>query len=105
MKDLAHTGENIKELTYDGLCAMGIGETPDKVPTYIHTCTPDKGKNMLEAWVEFEGAGCVCHRENNCLGKALSCAGIEPIIKKIKGICAHFHRTDKVWPQTTVTLS
>jgi hypothetical protein len=75
---------------------MGIGESKESVPSYIHTSTPDEGSNMLAGWIEFEGAGCVCHRENNCLGKAMSCDAIAPLLKKIKGICAHFHRTDKV---------
>ena len=96
MGDLAHTGDTIKKLTYDGLHSMGIGESPESVPNYVHTSTPDEGSNMLAGWIEFEGAGCVCHRENNCLGKALSCPAISPVLKKIKGICAHFHRTDKV---------
>ena len=92
----AHTGETIKEMTYEGLHSMGIGESVENVPSYIHTSTPAEGSNMLTRWIEFEGAGCVCHRENNCLGKAMLCEAITPLLKKIKGICAHFHRTDKV---------
>ena len=47
MGDLAHTGDTIKKLTYDGLQSMGIGESPEIVPNYIHTSTPDEGSNML----------------------------------------------------------
>lgn len=93
---MAHTGENIKKLTYEGLHMVGVGEDLDDVPNGIHMSTPDEGSNMLLAWEGFEGAGCVCHREQNCLGKALSSEGILPTLKKIKGVCAHFHRTDKV---------
>ena len=100
--DLAHTGDTIKKLTYEGMQSMGIGESPESVPTYIHTSTPDEGSNILAGWIAFEGAGCVCHPENNCLGKALSCPAIAPILKKIKRICAHFHKTDKVMCCTNV---
>jgi len=51
---------------------------------------------MLKGWEGFEGAGCVCHREQNCLGKSLEINDIKPIISKIKGVCAHFHRSHKV---------
>ena len=94
----AHTGEVIKKLTYEGLFAVGVGDSVTDVHEDIHMCTPDEGSNMLAAWVEMEGAGCVCHREQNCLGKALAVDGIQDIIKKIKGTCAHFHRSDKVLP-------
>ncbi len=96
MGDLAHTSDTINKLTYDGLHYMRIGESPESVPNYIHTSAPDEGSNMLAGWIEFEGAGYVCHPENNSLGKSLSCPAIAPILKKIKGICAHFHRTDKL---------
>jgi hypothetical protein len=45
----------------------------------------------------MEGAWCVSHCEQNCLGKALSVDGIQDAIKKIKSSCAHFHRSDKVF--------
>jgi hypothetical protein len=98
LKDLAHTGEVIRRLTYDGLINIGIGnaENYNDVPLYIHMCTPDEGSNMLSAWNEIEGAGCVCHRQQTCLGKALSCEAIQPLLKILKGICAHFHRSNKV---------
>lgn len=51
---------------------------------------------MLAAWKEIEGAGCCCHREQNCLKSALSVPEVVPLIKKVKGACAHFHRTHKV---------
>jgi len=44
----------------------------------------------------MEGSGCVCHREQNCLGGTLSIESIKPLLKNIKGICADFHRSDKV---------
>ena len=96
MGRVAHTSDTIKEMTYEGLHSMYIGESKESVPTYIHTSTLDERSNMLAGWIEFEGAGCVCHRENNCLGKAMSCDAIAPLLKKIKGMCAHFHRTDNV---------
>ena len=96
--DMAHTGEVIRKLTYDGLLKIGIGNPKEyeDIPLYIHMCTPDEGSNMLKAWKSIEGAGCVCHRQQTCLGKAMSCASIQPLLKKIKGICAHFHRSNKV---------
>ena len=97
---VTHTGDTIKEMPYEGLYSMGIGEFKESVPTYIHTSTPDEGSNMLAGWIEFEGAGCVCHRENNCLVIAMSCDAIAPLLNKIKRVCAHFHRTDKVMLET-----
>lgn len=93
----AHTGEVIKKLTYEGLFAVGVGESVTNVHEDIHMCTPDEGSNMLSGWAEMEGAGCVCHREQNCLGKALSVDVIQDVLKKIKSTCAHFHRSDKVF--------
>ncbi len=52
---------------------------------------------MLSGWAEIEGTGCVCHREQNCLGKALSVDVIQDVLKKIKSTCAHFHCFDKVF--------
>lgn len=92
----AHTGENIAKITYKGLFEAGLGPDLDTIHEDIHVCTPDEGSNMLKAWGKIEGAGCVCHREQNCLGAALSLPCIIPIIKKIKAACAHFHRSDKV---------
>jgi hypothetical protein len=92
----AHTGENIAKITYKGLFEAGVGPDLDTIHEDIHVCTPDEGSNMLKAWGKIEGAGCVCHREQNCLGAALSLPCIIPIIKKIKATCAHFHRSDKV---------
>ena len=92
----AHTGENIAKITYKGLFDAGLRPDLDTIHKDIHVCTPDDGSNILKAWGKIEGAGCVCHREHNCLGAALSLPCIIPIIKKIKAACAHFHRSDKV---------
>ena len=69
--DVAHTGANIKKATYEGLHKCGLGDSPEDVPTNIHVATPDEDSNMVKAWEEFEGAGCVCHRQQNCLKSAL----------------------------------
>jgi hypothetical protein len=94
--DLAHTGENIKALTYQGLLNVGIGTDVSDVKDHIHMSTSDEGSNMRKAWEELEGSGCVCHREQNCLGSTISIDSIKPLLKKIKELCAHFHRSDKV---------
>ncbi len=73
-----------------------LGPDLDTIIEDIHVCTPDEGSNMLKAWGKMEGAGCVCHCEQNCLGSALSLPCIISILKKIKAACAHFHRSDKV---------
>ena len=93
---MSHSGENIQKLTFEGLFSVGIGECVEDVKDYVHMCTPDEGSNMMKAWKPFEGAGCVCHREQNCLREALMYKGIQDTIKKVKGICGHFHRSDKV---------
>ena len=93
---LKHTGDNITKLTNDGLMGIGLGDGDTSVQDCVHSCTPDEGSNMLKGWSGFEGAGCVCHRQQNCLGTSLEIDDIKPIIKKIKGVCAHFHRSDKV---------
>jgi hypothetical protein len=93
---IAHTGDNIEDITYKGLFDAGLGPDLATIHEDIHVCTPDEGSNMLKAWGKIEGAGCVCHRQQNCLGAALSLPCILPILKKIKAACAHFHRSDKV---------
>ena len=93
---MAHTGENIRKLSFDCLFSLGVGECPEDVPYYIHLSTPNEGRNMLKAWEPFEGAGCVFHREQNFQREALTHKGIRDVIKKVKGICAQFHRSDKV---------
>ena len=75
---------------------LGVGDDDTPVQDCIHVCTPDEGSNMLKGWSGYEGAGCVCHRQQNCLGTSLEIEDIKPIIKKVKGVCAHFHRSDKV---------
>jgi len=85
LRDMADTWEVIRKLTYDGLLKIGIGNPKDyeDVPLYIHMCTPDEGSDMLKAWQSIEGAGCVCHRQQTCLGKAMSCFSIQPLLNKI----------------------
>jgi hypothetical protein len=80
----AHTDEDIKKLTYEGLFVVGVGESVTDVHEDIQMCTPDEGSNMLSDWAEIEGAGCVCHREQICLRKALSVDVIQDVLKKIK---------------------
>jgi len=92
---IAHTGDNIADINYKGLFEAGVGSDLDTIHEDIHVCTPDEGSNMLKAWGKIEGAGCVCHREQNCLGAALSLPCILPVLKKIKVACAHFHRSYK----------
>ena len=94
--DVPHNGKNIRDYTYRGLYNVGIGDSIEDVPRNIHVGTPDEGSNMMSAWKEIEGAGCVCHRQQNCLKVALSIDSVTSLIKKVKGACAHFHRTQKV---------
>ena len=91
-----HTGEEIRSVTLQGLRDMGVSDQINTVWEHVHGCTPDEGANILKAWKIFEGAGCVCHRANNCLKEALKEEGIVDIIKAVKGLCAHFHRSVKV---------
>ena len=77
----------------------GLGESEKDIVTRVHGCTPDEGSNMLKAWKIFEGAGCVCHRAQNSLKKAMETVeAVVDLMKKIKGITAHFHRSTKVYP-------
>ena len=80
LNKIAHTGANLADITYKGLLEAGVGEDIDTLHEDIHVCTPDEGSNMLKAWGKIEGAGCVCHREQNCLGAALSVPSILPLI-------------------------
>lgn len=95
---VSHSAKNIAEYTWKGLHDVGIGESPSDVPRNIHVGTPDEGSNMLAAWKDIEGAGCCCHREQSCLKEALSVPEVLPLVGKVKGTCAHFHRTHKVSP-------
>lgn len=76
---------------------LGVGDTEDDIKDHVHGCTPDEGSNMLSGWKIFEGAGCVCHRSQNCLKVAV--AGIQAakdLFDKIKAVAAFFHRSQKV---------
>ena len=96
LHNIAHTGVNLVVITYKGLFEAGVGPDINTIHEDLHVCTPDEGSNMLNVCVEIEGMGCVCHREQNCLGTALSLPCYQPVIKKIKAACAHFHRSNKV---------
>ena len=91
-----HTGDNIRDVTLRGLVNMGVADNMHDVWEHVHACTPDEGANMLRAWKVFEGAGCVCHRAVNCLKYALKGETVFSLVKKVKGICTHFHRSVKV---------
>ena len=91
-----HTGENIKDITLQGLVAVGVADDKNDIWNHVHGCTPDEGSNMLSAWKIFEGAGCVCHRANNCLVRALQDDCISLMVLKVKSICLHFYRSVKV---------
>ena len=96
LADNPHTGEVISDITKKGLLDIGLGDADTLVQDCIHSCTLDEGSNMLKGWKGFEGEGCVCHRQQNCLAASLELQDIKPIITNIKGICAHFHRTHTV---------
>ena len=91
-----HTGDKIREVTLQGLVDSGVCDDVDEVWEHVHGCTPDEGANILKAWKIFEGSGCVCHRAVNCLKYALRGEPIASLLRKVKGICAHFHRSVKV---------
>ena len=90
-----HTGDNIRRITLQGLVDAGVADNMNDVADHVYGCTPDEGSNMLKAWKIFEGAGCVCHRANNCLQDALKDGDIFMVIRKVKGNCSHFHRSIK----------
>ena len=96
LADSPHSGEAISNITNKGLQDIDFRDDDTLVQDCINSCTPDEGFNMLKGWKEFEGAGCVCHRQQNCLGKCLEVEAVKSIITKIKGTCAHFHRSHKV---------
>jgi hypothetical protein len=95
--EVAHTGENIRKMTCQQLHdKWGIGTSPETALDRIHGCTPDEGANMLKGWEGMEGGGCVCHRQQTCLKHALAVPEVSLLVKKVKGICGHFNRSDKV---------
>ena len=49
-----------------------------------------------KTWKGIDAACSVYHGEKKWLGEALSLEYINPWLRKIKDICAHFHRSDKV---------
>ncbi len=53
-------------------------------------------RNIIVVWREMESVGCNCHRETNCLERVVYYNGIASVLDKLKGVCAHFHRFDKV---------
>ena len=94
--DCQHTSDEIQHITLQGLVDMGISESVGDVWEHIHGCTPDEGSNILKAWRIFEGSGCVCHRANNCLKDAIKEGDVCDVVKKVKAVCSHFHRSVKV---------
>mgnify|MGYP006281558335 CR=1 FL=1 len=91
-----HTGDNIKEVTLQGLVLAGVADNIHDVWEHVHACTPDEGANILRAWEIIEGAGYICLRAVHCQKYALKGDTVSLIVKKVKGICAHFHRSVKV---------
>jgi hypothetical protein len=65
---MAHTGDNISERSTVGLVSLGVGDDETPVQDWVHVCTPDESSNLLKGWSGYEGEGCVCHRQQNCLG-------------------------------------
>ena len=43
---VAHIGDIVEEMTFEGLNSMGIDESKESVPKYFPTSTPDEGSNM-----------------------------------------------------------
>ncbi len=78
------------------MVSVGLCETIEEVPGNIHMCTPDVKSNTIVAWREMEGACCVCHHDENCLGTDYSSVEIVSVLKKLNCVCAHFHRSDKI---------
>ena len=95
-----HVGEKIAETAKSNLAAVGVGvytpkERIDTVAEEVHGSCIDQGANMLNGFKDFEGGPCACHRLSNCLKKAFESEGVAPLVKKVKGIAAHFHRSTK----------
>jgi hypothetical protein len=98
--DVAHTGDEIERTTKEKLAKLGIGSYDpengvDTVMTCVYGSTSDEGSNMKKAWNGLEGGPCVNHQGNNCLATAMEEEDLAHVIKKVKGICAHFHRSTK----------
>ena len=69
----------------------GVCKTQQEVCDHVHGCTPDEGANMLSAWRIFEGAGCVCHRAQNCLKASIEVNDhAKAVFDEVRGIAAHF---------------
>ena len=95
-----HVGEQIAATAKANLAALGVGvynpkERIDTVGGETHGSCIDQGSNIMSGFRDFEGGPCACHRLSNCLKKAFESPGIAPLVMKVKGIAAHFHRSTK----------
>ena len=95
-----HVGDQIATTAKANLAALGVGlynpkERMDTVADEVHGSCIDQGSNIISGFKDFEGGPCACHRLSNCLKKAFDSAGVSPLVKKVKGIAAHFHRSTK----------
>ena len=72
-----HTGYNLSELTKVRIISLGVSDDDTFVQECIHVCAPNEGSNMLKRWPRYEGAGCVSHRQQNCLGTSLEIDNIK----------------------------
>ena len=90
------TGENILAMTMPALVEYGICPSMVcDVNDYVFMANNDAGSNIVKAWEDFNGSTCAGHKLGRATLSFLSSEGIRDIVKKDKGMAAHFHRSTK----------
>eukprot|EP00873_Tetraselmis_striata_P002573 jgi/Tetstr1/422837/TSEL_013628.t1 len=101
-----HNGKQIAAAAKAALAGMGIGKYSEATDTQVDVDTVgdeafgiciDEGSNMVKAFEDFEGDSSVDHRLSNGLKDALKPPVVADIVRKMKGISAHFNRSSKGW--------
>ena len=65
------------------------------VNDFVFMANNDAGSNMVKAWEEFNGSTCAGHKLGRATSSFLASEGIRLIVKKVKGMAAHYHRSTK----------
>lgn len=84
-------------MTMPALVEYGICPTLEcDVNDYVFMANNnDAGSNIVKAWGKFNGYTCAGHKLGRATLSFLSSEGIRVVVKKVKGMAAHFHRSTK----------
>mmetsp|Transcript_11762 Transcript_11762/g.24667 ORF Transcript_11762/g.24667 Transcript_11762/m.24667 type:complete len:606 (-) Transcript_11762:440-2257(-) len=94
--DSSHSGAEIERRSKVACAAVGLGtydDDTDTVKDAIHKSCSDAASNMKSGWNDFDGDECVGHSIQTSAKKFLEHLEIAGVVKKGRGIAAHFRRS------------